>query len=203
MKLLASALLLIAGLKAANSRIPQKAKLEDVDILAYTERVAATSLEVTRSAYNDLHERAYKLATLLVAGGGGLGTYALGKFGNKAAPLEWAPLAALALGWFLIAAVLVLRAAISKELSPGNGPKNLRAYFQARLSEHPEQPAVALEKTRNAELDLLQIRIDGYREGCIARALALDSAYRWMVIGSPTVLAIVAILCIWGRYPIL
>lgn len=170
-----------------------------MDILEYTEGVAAKTLEVARSAYDDLHERGYKLATVLVAGGGAIGAYALGRLGAHVRAVEWAPLAALALSWFGIAALLVVRAATSKELSPGNGPDNLRDYYKARLAESPSDANEALTKTRNAELDRVQQRIKSYGEGCTARALAIDSAYRSVAFCSPSVPLVVAGLCLWLR----
>ena len=175
-------------------------QIDAMDILEYTEDVAAKSVEVARSAYDDLHERAYKLATVLVAGGGGIGAFALGRFGAPhALPVEWAPLAGLALSWFGIAALLVVRAVTSKELSPGNGPDNLRNYFKARLAEDPSDPEGALAKTRNAELDLVQARIRGYGGGCTERALAIDGAYRAVAACSPSVPLLIAGGCFWLR----
>lgn len=170
-----------------------------MDILDYTEGLAAKSLEVARKAYDDLHERAYKLATVLVGGGGAIGAYALGRFGAAAQPLEWAPIAALALSWFSIAGLLVIRGATSKDLSPGNGPMNVRSYYDARLAEHSADPDKALSITRNAELDLVQQRIEQYNDGCVQRALAIDSAYRCIASCSPLVPLLVAGLCWYIR----
>lgn len=165
-----------------------------MDILEYTESISAKSLEVARSAYDDLHERSYKLATLLVAGGGAVGAYALGKFGPSATSISWAPLAALALSWFGVAMVLIVTGATSRPLSPGNGPKNLRNYFNARLAEDSSAES-ALKATRNAELDLVQLRLRAYTEGCTARAEAIDIAYWSIAICSPSVPLIVAGVC--------
>lgn len=168
-----------------------------MDILEYTEAVAAKSLDVARAAYDDLHERAYKLATVLVAGGGAVGAYALGKVGTDASLLTWAPLAALSLSWFGSAAVLVVGGATSRELSPGNGPNNLRDYFAARIAEVGGDADAALIITRNAELDRVQVRLKAYTAGCIARATAIDRAYWSIAAFSPLVPIIVAIFCVW------
>lgn len=167
-----------------------------MDILAYTEAVAAKSLEVARNAYDDLHERAYKLATVLVAGGGAVGALALGKLGTSASPIAWAPLAALSLSWFSIAGLLVLSGATSRLLSPGNGPDNLRNYFKERLGEGSAEET-ALAATRHAELDLVQRRLREYNAGCIARALAIDRAYWAIALCSPLVPLVVAGLALW------
>lgn len=164
-------------------------------MLDYVESRAATTLVVLRQAYDDLHERAYKLATVLVAGGGAATLYSLGKLGEPQNTLAWAPMAALGLCWFGIAGHLVWQGATSRELSPGNGPANLLAYYQKRLVETPE-PAQALDTTRHAELDLQQKRIEAYSAGCEARALAIDRAYKSAALCSPLVPAVVALACV-------
>lgn len=166
-----------------------------MDILTYTEAIAAKSLEVARQAYDDLHERAYKLATVLVTGGGAVGAVALSRLGTGTATIGWAPLAALALSWFAIAGVLVIGGATSKMLSPGNGPKNLRDYFAARLAEYPGDAGTALELTRGAELDLVQKRLRAYTNGCTVRAEAIDRAYWSIALCSPSVPLVVAVVC--------
>lgn len=166
-----------------------------MDIISYTEAVAAKSLEVARHAYDDLHERAYKLTTVLVTGGGAVGALALSRIGSPTGSIGWAPLAALALSWFAIAGLLVLGGATSKLLSPGNGPKHLRDYFAARLKEYPDDREKALEITRGAELDLMQKRLRAYTDGCTARAHAIDRAYRSVALCSPLVPLVVASAC--------
>lgn len=167
-----------------------------MDILTYTEEVAAKSLEVAREAYDELHERAYKLATVLVTGGGAVGAFALSRLATSSTPVGWAPLAALALSWFAIAALLILGGATSKLLSPGNGPRNLRSYYSARLAEYPGDEAKALELTRDAELDLLQVRLRAYTHGSTVRSMAIDRAYWCIALCSPSVPLIVAAVCV-------
>lgn len=173
---------------------------EATKILEYTEKVAAKSLEVARAGYDDLHERAHKLVTVLLAGGGGVGAFAVGRMQPGTQPIEWAPLLALALSWFGTAGVLVVRGMTSKQLSPGNGPKNLLNYYSARLQDSTSDPATALELTRRAELALVQQRLTSYNSGCIARAQAIDLAYRTLAICSPSVPLIVAALCYLLRF---
>lgn len=165
-----------------------------MEMLDYVQNRSDQTMAVLRQAYDDLHERAYKLATVLVAGGGGAGAYALGKLAAEARAITWAPMAALALVWFGAAGVLVWRATTSRELSPGNGPKNLLGYYAERLVALGDGDA-ALEHTRLAEMDLQQARIRAYEAGCIERAAALDGAYKAVAVCSPAVPLVVAAVC--------
>lgn len=167
-----------------------------MEMLDYIEKRTTNTLEYVRKSYDDLHERAYKLATLLVAGGSAMISYALGKIAPEAAPVVWAPVAALALSWFAIAGMLVWRGATTNNLSPGNGPKNLKGYFHARMAESSNETA-ALAATREAELDLEQTRLRGYLDGCVQRAEAIDSAYKTVAVVSPLVVVVTALICAW------
>lgn len=168
-----------------------------MDTLDYVEARTDKTMAVLRQSYDDLHERAYKLATVLVAGGGAAGAYALGKIGvADASVLSWAPIAALALSWFGNAAWLMWRGATSRQLSPGNGPKNLLGYHGERLSTL-QDPVLAMEHTRLSELDLQQKRIRAYEDGCVNRADAIDLAYKIAAVGSPLVPAVIALACLW------
>ena len=169
---------------------------EGMEPLEYVEGLTEKTVTVLRQSYDDLHERAYKLATVLVGGAGAAGAYALGKMGGTSAAVVWAPLAALALSWLGVAALLVWRGATSRVLSTGIGPRNPLGYFDERLVESGV-PAVAMEQTRRAELALQQTRIDEYNRGCTERALAIDLAYKSAAICSALVPAIVAGFCLW------
>lgn len=176
-----------------------------MDHLDYVEQRTARTLEVLRKSYDDLHERAYKFATVLVAGGGAAGAYALGKFSPVVAPITWAPLAALALSWFGVAAYLMWCGTTSRELSPGNGPENMLSQYDqwntyltsvqtVALQEQIDK--LALERTRKDELALEQRRLTAYSEGCVYRADAIDAAYKLAAICSPLVPAVVAAFCL-------
>jgi len=154
--------------------------------LDYVEQRSTKTLEVARQAYDDLHERAYKLATVLVTGGGAVTAYVLSKAGAATSSIGWAPLAGLALSWFVIAAYLIWCSLTSNELSPGNSARNLLGYYDARLGEGHSKVS-ALDVTRRAELDAEQKRLDEYKCGCIQRAKAIDRAYKAIAIASPLV----------------
>lgn len=157
-----------------------------MDTLVYVEQKASLSLEIARKSYDDLHERAYKLATLLVGGGGAIGAYALAKITASAAPMTWAPLAALALSWLAIAGQLIWVGATSNRVSPGNGSKNLLGYHKARVEDGwSEEQAFSI--TREKELELMQTRLYAYMRGGDARVEAIDLAYRAVAIASPLV----------------
>lgn len=163
------------------------------EVLAYAESVSGGTMAVLRQSYDDLHERANKLATWLIAGGGGVGAYALAQMAEKAPALHWAPLAALSLCWFGIAGPLIWSGATSTKLSPGNGPHNVLKYHAARLKEGSAAPE-ALRQTREAELALVQRRIRDYSDACVRRAEAIDIAYKAVAALSPTVVSLVALL---------
>lgn len=166
-----------------------------MDAVQYAEERSAKTIAVLRSSYDDLHERAYKLATALVAGGGAASIYVLGKMStHPALPVSWAPIAALALSWFITAAVLIWNGATSRALSPGNGPATLLNYYDARLSV-TRDPVEALETTRRVELGLEQARISAYEKGCIARAEAIDAAYKTAAWTTPVVPAVTFLIC--------
>lgn len=148
-----------------------------MDILEYTESVSKATLEVARKSYDDLHERVYKLATVLAGGGGAVGAYALGKIGSPGTALQTAPLSVLAMYWFGAVFFLLLKGATSNQVSPGNGPDNILGYYGARLAEQSsieDASALAMRVTRGAELDLMQARMNMYIKGCDKRASALD-----------------------------
>lgn len=151
------------------------------DILEYAESVSEKTLEVARKTYDELHERVYKLATVLAAGAGATGAYALGKIDDPSAIVQWAPLGVLSLIWFAIAGVIIVRGSTSRIVSPGNGPDNVMRYYEARLAEQPACSASsnedALRITRQAELDLKQARLRRYIDGCNARSDAVDFGY--------------------------
>jgi hypothetical protein len=152
-----------------------------LDILDYAESKADNTLDYLRGSYDDLHERTHKTVTALVGGAGAVGSYALSKIGNPADRVLWSTLAALSVTWFVIAVVVALKGARTRELSPGNGPENITRYFHERLLSHPleltDREYRALVTTREAELVRQQIRIKEYINGCTARARTLDGAY--------------------------
>ncbi len=181
--------------KPADGGLVENASMNELD---YVEQRSSKTLEVARQTYDDLHERAYKLATVLVAGGGAVTAYVLSKVGVVASSISWAPLAALALSWFGIAALLIWQGLTSREVSPGNAARNLLGYFDARVVEGYEKDA-ALQVTRKAELDAEQKRLDAYKQGCIQRAEAIDVAYKSIAIASPLVpLTVMAVIKCWS-----
>lgn len=176
--------------KPARGGLVENAHMNELD---YVEQRSSKTLEITRQTYDDLHERAYKLATVLVAGGGAVTAYVLSRAGGAAGHMGWAPLAALALSWFGIAAQLIWHSLTSQELSPGNAARNLLGYYDARVAEGREIED-ALRVTRRAELEAEQLRLDAYKRGCVQRAETIDRAYKAIAIASPLVPLVVAAL---------
>ncbi|MVT38620.1 hypothetical protein GO497_21845 [Acidovorax citrulli] len=156
-----------------------------MDELEYVEKRSGATMAVLRQTYDDFYERSYKFATVLVGGGGALGAYALGKIGvDGVTPVAWAPVAALAMSWFGIAAQLIWSGAISRRLSPGNPAGNIIDYYDDRIAEgHDSNSALAV--TRRAELILEHTRAREYATGCVDRAEALDMSYRAATICTP------------------
>ncbi|ATG94647.1 hypothetical protein QRO08_15950 [Paracidovorax citrulli] len=167
-----------------------------MDELEYVEKRSGATMAVLRQTYDDFYERSYKFATVLVGGGGALGAYALGKIGvDGVTPVAWAPVAALAMSWFGIAAQLIWSGAISRRLSPGNPAGNIIDYYDDRIAEgHDSNSALAV--TRRAELILEHTRAREYATGCVDRAEALDMSYRAATICTPLVPAVVLIFCL-------
>lgn len=172
-----------------------------MDILEYAEKQADDTLKQLRTSYDDLHERLQKVVTALVGGAGAAGAYALSKMGPEGREAEWAPVGTLAATWFLIAAVAALRGARSQPLSPGNGPSNILAYYEARLRDAAEAatPTVAaMEATRRAELVLQQRRLTEYAQACVRRARVLDVTYLGVAFSPLLPLLVLVAIVIWG-----
>lgn len=152
-----------------------------MDSLDFTEKKGEETLKYLRSSYDDLHERVHKLVTALVGGSGAVGAYSLAKMASPSDRLQAYSLVVLAVCWFLIAAVVALKAASSRDLSPGSGPGKVWKYFQARLAEFPvereDRSEKALTTTREAEIALQQQRVSEYIRACSDRAIVLDRAY--------------------------
>lgn len=176
--------------KPAQGGLGHNAKM---DVLDYAEARSTKTVEVARKAYDDLHERAYKLATVLVGGGGAVGAYTLGKLAPESDPMTWGPLAALSLSWLGTAAHLIWVAATSRTVSPGNGPENLLSYHKDRLRDGWTAED-AFRITREAELALEQARIRTYSQGCNERAEAIDRAYKAVAMASPAAPLVTALL---------
>jgi hypothetical protein len=173
------------------------------DLLEFAEKKADATLELLRASYDDLHDRTHKVLTGLLGGAGAVGAYALGTLSKGGDHLQGLPLGVLACAWFIIALRLALRAATSRELSPGNGPDNIRNYYAARLAElgaSDSAESEALNLTRRAELDLQQKRIREYSTACSVRAEALDFAYKASALSPAAPIATLAVIALIHRW---
>lgn len=148
-------------------------------ILDFAEAKATETLELLRESYDDYYERLLKVVTALIGAGGALGAFALSKT-SADYPIV-ASIEALAVMWIGVALRTTIAGAMSRDLSPGNGPKNILAYFDARMTEQDgatrRREDMALRITREAELELQQRRIRDYIDACANRADVLDLAY--------------------------
>lgn len=167
-----------------------------MEIIDYLEVRVAEQVGILRTSYDDLHERAYKLATLLLAGGGAAGAFALAELSKAPGNLfNWAPLAGLALSWFGTAAVLMWYGATAREIPSGANVQSLRDRYQYELSMGNADEAKALLAARQAVLLKAQERVGAFTQGCNDRADAIDLAYKAAVICSPLVPAVIAVAC--------
>jgi hypothetical protein len=155
-----------------------------MDALKFVEERGGRALEIVRKGYDDLHERAYKFATLLVAGGGAMAAYALGRIGISSPVVEWLPIAVLAFFWLAAAARLVLHAAGSQKVPYGAGPAKQLKYYDGWISA-AATPEKALEELRRREIQLEEERIQKYAEACDKRSDEIDKAYRIAVLVAP------------------
>lgn len=172
-----------------------------MEVLDYLEVCAAEQVDVLRKAYDDLHERAYKFATLLIAGGGAVGVYALTEFGKAPGNLlGWAPIAGLALTWLGTAIVLLWSSVTARDVSAGPKIQSLKKRYQFELSIAGDDEGKAFKALREAALDRVPERVGVYVRACAARADRIDLAYRAAVVCSPSVPAIIVAACYWFRH---
>lgn len=161
----------------------------------FAEKVAYDTRDEARRSYDAMHERVYKFVTLLTGAAGGVSVYALGKLGSPGAGLQFAPLGALALWWFFIAGVVLLKGAASRTLPLGSSSTGIRE----RLLHHQKAPdaddgqVAAVWNTRWDYLRSVDEQIEAYRDGCSRRATVLDRAY-WCLVCSPVVPALAYLL---------
>lgn len=166
-----------------------------MDALKFVEERGGRALEIVRKGYDDLHERAYKLATLLLAGGGAMAAYALGRIGVVAALVEWLPIAVLALFWLVAAARLVWGGATSQDVPYGVSPGKLLGYYDGWIAA-AKAPEDALERLRREDVRLEDERIRAYADACIRRAEAIDRTYKLAAVTAPSLAAIAAAACV-------
>jgi hypothetical protein len=171
-----------------------------MDALEYSEEIAGETLNQARDAYDAMHERVYKFATLVAGGAGGVGVYALGKIGTAGAHLQVWPLAALSCWWFVIAAAILLRGAASKKLMVGTSSAAIRRRLDKHLKAGKDDSTeTALWLTRWDQLAAIDDQIEKYSAAASQRALALDRAY-WALVGSPVIaVTVYAVVTAWQR----
>lgn len=179
------------------------AELPLMDILDYTESTSTKTVDYLRRTYDDFYDRMHKLVTALMGGAAAVGAYSLGKVGQDLA-ISWVPIGSLSVAWFVIAFLVLLFGPGSRELSPGNGPKNLLAYHRARLAElstdRDDREAEALRITREKELELQQGRLKEYAAACTERARVLDRAYLAIAVSPLIPLLVLAGFAIAQRF---
>lgn len=159
-----------------------------MDAIEYVEASAQATLKEARAAYDGMHERIYKLVTLVTGGAGAVGVYTLGKLGS--APMwQLVPLAAVCCWWFLIAGAVLARGAKSNSFSVGTSADALRRRLLAHQARAGcSEESVALWYTRWDHLVSVDEQILSYSHAATRRARTLDAAYLCLIC-SPAVAA--------------
>lgn len=145
-------------------------------------RMQAFSLETVTL----VQERAYRLLSLLLGGGGGLGALALSEAVGSSAVVG--ALVASSLWLFALAAWVAWRCLLSREMPGVAGDpvawlklhEQLKAYRQELLDEGKHAPSLA-ELLQRQRLNAISERSLKYRNLSAPRWQALDAAYRMAV----------------------
>jgi len=167
----------------------------------YTEKLSGETLKELRTAYDALHERAYKFVLLVAGSAGALSTYATGRIGSAHWSWQALPLGCLALWLFGVSGYLLLCGASTKGMLAGPTAKHVRDRLIAKMPQTDEderddaaslaeRQAQSVEAARWDFTASLDEQISKYRDGVQARGKALDAAYRFAVIGSPFAIGI-------------
>jgi hypothetical protein len=164
---------------------PRSREAGGMSSVELAEKVTADALQSSRGAYDLMHDRAHKFATIVAGGAGGAGIYALGKIGLASAWPQVVSLGALSIWWFVIAGTVLLRAAASRPLMAGTSSAAIRSCMRSHLDKGDNED-IALWKTRWQNLAAVDLQIKGYARGTTARAQVLDRAY-WCIACSPAI----------------
>lgn len=151
--------------------------------IEYTEKIVEAALKEVRASYDALHERSYKFATLSLGAAGAVSIYALGKIGTPDSLWQVLPMAFLAVWWFGVASILLLKGAATNEMSAGTTSKSIRERIEkhAKVSTGESDLAHGLHLTRWDQAAGIDAQIKAFSDANIVRAEALDDAYKWIV----------------------
>ena len=154
-----------------------------METIDFAEKVVDASLKEARAAYDAMHDRAYKFATLTMGASGAVSIYALGKIGADGYLWHVIPMALLAAWWFVAASVLLLKGAASNEMAAGTTSAKIRERVTKHSKKGDSEPDLeqGLNLTRWDQVAAADIQIQAFSAANIERAKALDAAYRWMV----------------------
>lgn len=160
-----------------------------------TEKIATESAKELRGAYDALHERAYKFATVIAAAAGALAAYAVGRIGSPDWTWQSFPTGALSLWLFGIAAYALVWGASTKNMLAGATGASVMKLLRERMpaeaienateEEARELSRSAVEATRWDLAGAIDKQIEAYAKGVEERGSALDRAYRLAIFGSP------------------
>lgn len=170
------------------------------------EKVACETLKEVRSAYDALHDRAYKFVTLIVGAAGALAAYALGRIGGDTWIWQALPLGVLSFWLFAVAGALLVRGTSTKSMMAGATAASVRKTLikntpKASLPDEgkseaksstdlADRLAQSVGDTRWSLTASIDVQIELYSAGTKDRASALDRAYLLAVLGSPLAIAI-------------
>lgn len=162
-----------------------------MDSIEYAEKTAEGTLAQARAAYESMHERSYKFATLVAGGAGGVAVYALGKINVQGAATQLVLLGVLSCWWFFIAGVVLLRGSRSNPLTLGTLGSAVRRRIQAHVDAQKgeaDQDA-ALWYVRWDQLEGVDAQILSYSRAATRRAKVLDAG-AWCLALSPIVVGL-------------
>lgn len=171
--------------------------------LAYLEEAGRRNAAFSLDTLDKLNQRANALLTLLLGGAGGAGAYALGQIDKAAGLWVVAPLVALSLWWFVLAAWVAMRAVPTREVrAPAGSGYALLQYLQGPLAQYVKteiaagrEPKDAFTLLREAELSTVHETAAIYRQASDGIATVLDRVY--IGAAASPVFALAGLLAVW------
>jgi hypothetical protein len=163
---------------------------EPMEALDYIEEQGKRGAEFSAATLELMTTRANALLTLLLAGAGGTGSYALSQLGEKGNFWALCTLGAVSLWWFALAAYVLLHAIRTRTVrAPATEPFKLLQHLRgplttyvAELKKEGQPEPVLLDLLREGEIETLEKTVLNYKRIGASIALALDSTYLAIVV---------------------
>lgn len=156
-----------------------------MDVLEFAEQQGKQAAAFSLDGVELMNKRAQTLLTMLIAGAGAAGAYALGQLSASGSLWVLCALGAVSLWWFVLAAWVAWRVLPSHEvIAPAHSAQDILAqavayddYIKQARSEG-ETPADCLTLLRQMEIRLQDKAIESYRALSVRTAVSLDRVYR-------------------------